>query len=234
MRLPKVVRSFELVVCRIISTRYSLPTIHWRRRRLGFSLIELLIVISLFGLAASLITAAYLTFERNQKVKNAALTLKNDIRLVQNKAHTGDKGPDKLCQISAPSNLDVELFGWFVTFAKNTNTYKISAFCKKISSGLYTEMVDKIVTLPDGITVSDITIGGGSIAFNSVNVLFQPLTADARFYNDQFTVPEQFITGDGTEPNRFGQGSTLNLMITGGGGNYNVDITSNGEVNERR
>src|SRR3989338_10011742 len=59
----------------------------------GFTFIELLVVITIFGLTASLVTASYLTFERNQRLKNAALTLKNELRLIQNRALSGDKAP---------------------------------------------------------------------------------------------------------------------------------------------
>jgi len=224
--MPKVVNGKWKIVNRIKqSIHHSQLTIHLE----AFSLIELLIVISLFGLAASLITAAYLSFERVQKVKNAALTLKNDIRLVQSKAHTGDKGPDKLCgQGGLP--LDVQLLGWFVTFAKTTNSYTLTALCRK--GGTDYEIPESPIVLPDGLSISDITLDNNLTAITSWNVLFQPLTADARFYNDQYTPP--FILADGTEPNRQGIGGTLNIIITGSGGSYHVDITSNGEVNERR
>lgn len=206
--------------------------------RNGFSLIELLIVISLFGLAASLITAAYLTFERSQKVKNAALTLKNDIRLAQNKAHTGDKGPDSRCGKSETEPLStssqVVLVGWYMTFSRadgSNMSYTIKANC--IYNGDQTYYTDKTVTLPDGVTISDLELS--VLAPDEINVLFRPLESDVKFYNTLGIPP--FFNADGSEiagVSPVGPGSTLKIQLTGSGGKYSVDILPTGEVNERR
>ena len=65
------------------------------RKSKGFTLIELLVVITLFAITSTLITASYLTFEKNQRIKSAAQTLKNDLRFAQNKALAGDKGANR-------------------------------------------------------------------------------------------------------------------------------------------
>src|SRR3990167_2041470 len=78
------------------NTRYLILNTRYRKSR-GFTLIELLVVITLFAITSTLITASYTTFERNQRIRNAAQTLKNDLRLVQNKALAGDKGANSEC-----------------------------------------------------------------------------------------------------------------------------------------
>jgi prepilin-type N-terminal cleavage/methylation domain-containing protein len=75
----------------------------------GFTLIELLIVIILFSMTTFIAAAAYLSFERDQRVKSAVLTLKNDLRFTQNKALSGDKNTSTNCTASART-----LVGWYI------------------------------------------------------------------------------------------------------------------------
>ncbi|GEM_PF-3188833 len=239
--MPSLVRSIELVVGRIKSTYYLLHTTHWRRRRLGFSLIELLIVISLFGLAASLITAAYLTFERSQKVKNTALTLKNDIRLIQNKAHTGDKGPEGKCYHLASSSSAVSLVGWYITIAEDATSYTLSINCKD-TSGNYdciNTCTEKTVLLPDGIKINSISYDGIDPSFTSIHLLFQPLVRDAKFFNDTQFVPSTrpFVDSGGIYDtiSNFTVADKFRIKILGtNGGSYFVDVGKSGEVNEQK
>src|SRR3990167_7068719 len=44
--MRNLIRSFESVVRRFKTTSYLLPPIHWRQKRPGFSLVELLVVIA--------------------------------------------------------------------------------------------------------------------------------------------------------------------------------------------
>src|SRR3990167_10534720 len=101
--------------------------------RKGFGLIEFMIVITVFGIATAVITASFLTFERNQRLKSAASMLKNDIRLVQNKALSGDKGvddgdPTHFCQQDATHILG----GWYVNAAKAASSYSLAGVCLTI------------------------------------------------------------------------------------------------------
>src|SRR3990167_4586294 len=87
-----------------------------------------MIVITVFGIAVSVITASFLTFERNQRLKSAASTLKNDIRFVQSKALSGDKGSAAECTAAST------LVGWYVrVFEKAVDDdnpdYEISGDC---------------------------------------------------------------------------------------------------------
>src|SRR3989344_5284442 len=77
----------------------------------GFTIIELLIVMSLLGIATTLVSAAYLSFEKRERVKSAALDLKSNLRLAQNKALSGDKGISGTSEICGTSST---LVGWFV------------------------------------------------------------------------------------------------------------------------
>ena len=107
--MPIRARSFEFIVRRKKTTHYPPPTTYYKVKH-GFTLIELLVVITLFGIVSTLITASYTTFERNQRIRNATQTLKNDLRLVQNKALAGDKGANSECPVAST------LVGWYVFF----------------------------------------------------------------------------------------------------------------------
>lgn len=217
-----------------LTSHFNNPVSHFSRltSKRAFSLIELLIVISLFGLAASLITAAYLSFERNQRLKSAALALKNDLRLAQNQAHTGDKGSDSVCGTDANLYQNVVLIGWYITISRpNSNSYNIYAYCN--NSGLpATPYLGKTATLPNGITVSNFDTVGGTCTnlsgtINSINILFQPLTSDARFYDGGQTPPFN-------DSYRYGSGCTFEITLSGNGLSYLVDVSSNGEINEKK
>lgn len=57
----------------------------------GLTLIELIVVISIIGLLVGIGVAQYNEFNKNQTLKQAALTLKNNLRAAQNKALSGEK-----------------------------------------------------------------------------------------------------------------------------------------------
>lgn len=142
----------------------------------GFSLIELLVVIGLFGLAASLVTASYLGFEKGQRVKNAAAQLKSDLRLVQNKALSGDKGT---CPVTS------FLGGWFLYVDKtagNNTSYKIAGNCLT-SAGLESIFGFTSFSLPRNVIISDMTYGSFG-SQNTMRLLFRPLASGATFHNN--------------------------------------------------
>src|SRR3989344_5335694 len=110
--------------------------------RKGFGLIEFMIVITVFGIATAVITASFLTFERNQRLKSAASMLKNDIRLVQNKALAGDKG-----LVGDPSSCtsDKVLVGWYVQIIPDTDSYRLEGTCQQLGAPNSNEFGSKIV-----------------------------------------------------------------------------------------
>lgn len=85
----------------------------------GFTLIELIVVVVILGILFSIGVAKYGEFNRSQIVEQAALDLKNNLRLAQNRAFIGEKDTS-LC-------VDSLLDGWYVSF---TNTsYEIYGQC---------------------------------------------------------------------------------------------------------
>ncbi|MBI4037896.1 type II secretion system protein [Candidatus Curtissbacteria bacterium] len=189
--------------------------------RAAFTLIELLIVITLFGLSTSLITASYLTFERNNRVKQASLTLKNDLRLIQNYALTGNKNsPPATCPIGD----NIRLNGWYIYLVGGANNYQVKLSCIDISNGNISNITNKTVTLPRDVTIEKVELTLGVLE-PQLAVMFEPLTNQAKFYN--------------IEP---GSGATvssqdlLTLTFSRSGANpYKVKVrASSGQVNEEK
>jgi len=227
-------------IAKLLNTRRQSNCLKIKQSFLGFTLIELLIVITLFGLSASLITASYLTFERNNRIRNAALNLKNDLRLAQSNALSGNKGV-----IGTAGNCsDAEpLVGWYVKVIVGTSDYLTSGVCKiETLPHKYIPIdaeLDEIVPVnnkafPNQVTVKSFQIDNGLEHVNSgdeVSILFRPLTNKAAFYD--------VLSGNLSDENFIGTtGSTGILTITFIGSQdntYKVRVNSaSGEVNEEK
>jgi len=206
-------------------------------RRRGFTLIELLIVLALFGLATSLITASYVSFERNQRVKTAALTLKNDIRLAQNYASTGYKGTGTDANVCGIYTLE----GWYVKLTANPGSnasYRIAGVCNQGSLVNPPTFAPKVVNLPQGVTFSSIDInydfasglGSRPAGTQDVYILFETVTN--RVYICALTGDPDFTNRATTcETQR-----TTAIIATGSSGNnYKIAIEAgSGSVYEKK
>ena len=97
----------------------------------GFTLIELMIVVSLTGVVFVTNAVKYNNYKRTEIVKQAALTLENNLTMVRNKALAGEKlcgasgcgGDADTCFGSEP------LSGWSVTFNPDTNCWGRNGQC---------------------------------------------------------------------------------------------------------
>src|SRR3989344_9089026 len=156
--MDALVNSSLLIVHRLKkSIDWQLSVVSCCQRRRGFTIIELLVVISLLGITTTLVSAAYLSFERRARVKSAALDLKSNLRLAQNKALSGDKGVPGTSESCPASD---KLVGWFVRMDDSTNTsYQIVGACKD-SSGVETEFSPKTYEYPEGVTLRQINYDG--------------------------------------------------------------------------
>ncbi|OGD83214.1 hypothetical protein A2165_04260 [Candidatus Curtissbacteria bacterium RBG_13_40_7] len=206
----------------------------------SFTLIELLVVIAIFGLTASLITASYLTFERNQRLKNAALMIKSDVRLVADKAFSGDKiindaGTDTLCLKQD------KLIGWYLSFSTRTiddsNTkYRMSGRCRD-SAVSEVDFGDKIINLPSDVIISDLVYTGGGPDVETYDILFSPLLHNV-YVNDGDFTPD-FVENEDSEGNlnlvdTFYTNGDLVIELTLQSSKYKVTINSLGEVREEK
>ncbi|OGE08916.1 hypothetical protein A3A60_01005 [Candidatus Curtissbacteria bacterium RIFCSPLOWO2_01_FULL_42_26] len=185
----------------------------------AYTLIELMIVVTVIGLAVGLITTSYLGFERRQRVKNTALEIKNNIRLAQNNAHSGNKGfgPDK-----CDTEKEEILVGWYASFNKDLQTYSVSGDCKD-KSGAEREFGRQRFRLPQDVSISAIDAG------NQVNVLYRPLTENATFHSTT-----DFLDNTGKLQNLISAGQVTIDLAGPTPYKYQVIILPTGEVNEKQ
>lgn len=105
----------------------------------GFTLIELVVTTGVILLIAGGVVANYNNYSDNQRLKQAALTLKNNLRLVQTKAASAEK----------PASGCSEMVGYQVSFT--STSYSIQARCVEGLAGSSTS-----TNLPAGITFSPV------------------------------------------------------------------------------
>jgi prepilin-type N-terminal cleavage/methylation domain-containing protein len=106
-------------------------------RNTGYTLIEILVAITIIGLLFSVGYANFRSFSERQAVLNAAKSVQGDLRLTQGIALAGQKPDDLNC--NSPIN---SLNGYNFTIL-SSNTYEIRANCTGGVAGDAT----KIVTL---------------------------------------------------------------------------------------
>ncbi len=194
----------------------------------GYSLIELLIVISIFGITVSLVTASYLTFERNQRFKNAALQLKSDIRYAQNKSSAGDKS------LAGCIDSSRTLLGWYVNVVRDASSYGIYSDCRDATGTEFTDQLNgKSLPLPTGVTICSVTAAGAEKT--ALNLFFQPLSATSLFFLVSLPTPG-FYSGTLLKVPQENGPVQIYLMnsttLCKSVGTYKVVIQSNGKVNE--
>ncbi|MBI5448718.1 prepilin-type N-terminal cleavage/methylation domain-containing protein [Candidatus Gottesmanbacteria bacterium] len=107
--------------------------------RSGFTLIELIVTIGISLLAVGGLIVNYNNYNDNQRLKQAALTMKNNLRYAQTLAASSKK----------PTSGCTELVGYTVQFTDST--YTVVAECTEGAVG------DALSTaLPSGITFSPV------------------------------------------------------------------------------
>lgn len=197
-------------------------------------------MISLFGISASLITASYLSFEKNQRIRGAAVQLKSDLRLVQNDATSGNKDVQgTVCSPTPPLPPTPPILGgWYLsvnsTSGSNTS-YIIGGDCIT-ASGEVVFPGKKAISLPKDITISNITYdtfaNPGSLGF-----FFRPLGSGMTVHNDSaFSGSLDFYKDNGSLNNCYSLGcpqSPVTITLANSSGKTaQVKIESTGEVNE--
>lgn len=107
----------------------------------GFTLVELLVSISIAAILFTIGYASFTKFNRRQILDQAAAELKSNLRMAQQKASSGEKSAD----CAAP------LEGWFASFT--TNSYSIYGLCGAYKFGEKTvDLQKRKLTFPSPLT----------------------------------------------------------------------------------
>lgn len=133
------------------------------KNKKGFTLIEMLVSVSIIALMAGLYLANYRDTSKNSSLALAAQKLAGDIRLAQNYS-LGLKERDGVLPES----------GWGVNFVKGDNYYTIFS---DLNEGSYMMEVGEEfnrVNLPRGVTIDSISIGDSVDLENELDVVFLP------------------------------------------------------------
>lgn len=247
MPILKVPRSEIRDHSRKVSMNYELKTQSSKSK--GFSLIELMIVVSLFGIAAALVTASYLNFEKNNRVKNAAATLKNDLRLVQNKALTGDKGPKGT--VCNPTTGTRTLGGWYLKIQSGATqtAYSFGGVCYDPDSANFAEtsFEKRTVRLPADLIINRFAYDTTGDQTAEIVIFFRPLKSGLSYLSAVFALPTDNAPDFFDDKGVFFADKnqkvinpapvstvTLELSDTAGVRKYLVKIEPTGEINEAK
>lgn len=106
----------------------------------GYTLIELLVAVSIIGLVFSSGFVSFREFSRRQEIASLARSLEGELRSIQQKALSGEKPDDIFCN---PPNT---LSGYTFDLTSGTS-YSISAVC----TGGLVEIKTK--DMPEGLTI---------------------------------------------------------------------------------
>lgn len=105
----------------------------------GFTLIELLVVVAIIMVVTGGVIVNYTAYNDAQKVRQGALTVKNNLRFAQSRAYNGEK-PASGCTVLA---------GYRVTFA--ARSYATQAQCSEGLAGS-----EQTVMLESGLSFSPV------------------------------------------------------------------------------
>ena len=121
----------------------------------GFTLIEILVVISITGFLVVMGIASYNEFNRRQILDQAAKNVLNDLRFAQSKASMGNKGKEDASECVSSDTL----VGWKFEILSDTQ-YRIYGVC-----GSKPIFGTKTVNLPSSLIIS-----GSTILFKPLNL----------------------------------------------------------------
>ena len=123
-------------------------------RHCGYSLIEVLVAVTIIGILTGSSLVGYNRFQGRQGLKSAGEQLVSDLRLTQQKALSGEK-VSGWCRGAGES-----LTGWRLVFTSST-VYDIRGVCSSAATTTY-----KSISLPNSAAKSG---GGSAVDFAAVN-----------------------------------------------------------------
>lgn len=116
------------------------------KKTAGFTLIELIVVISVILVISVITLLNYNSYTDRQRVKQAGLTLRSDLRLTQTKAISGQK--PSLCD----STSTLESYDVVFTTCNGQPCYGIQPMCNRGGVAVDTSEELLQITLPTGVS----------------------------------------------------------------------------------
>ena len=200
---------------------------NWKFKN-GFTFIELLVVISLMAIIGASVTAAYLGFEKRQRVKEAALIVKNEIRAMQNNATSGK---DVNCVSGS------KLLGWVFDADLGSGSLNYGIFCYDAASYAfvqsYYDASKKGIKLPQGVGLIDVKygpLGGSSTSIGHLYIFHKALGLGYSFHSSLSLADAN--TGDLLNTIGIMPQDPVTIILGASGTTYGVVVKPSGEVYE--
>ena len=138
----------------------------------GFTLIEIVVSVGIVLAVIGAIIVNYNSYNDRQTLKQAGLTLKNNLRFAQTKALSGEKPPSGCTELS----------GWTVTFAGGT--YAIQAQCDPEGS----QGPGTSVSLPASISFSPVPAALTFRTLSQGTTLVSPVTITVAGFSQTYSL----------------------------------------------
>lgn len=152
------------------------------KKHKGFTLIEILVVISIASFLVTLGISSYMDFNRRQVLDQVAKNIVNDLRDLQSKASSGDKGPANTC-----SNA---LKGWYFKIIDSAH-YSLYGNCGS-------DFSLKTVNLPANINIVS-PVAGTTVLFKPLNLgIDQNISIIVQYASDSTRQQSINLTTGGT------------------------------------
>lgn len=119
------------------------------KKTAGFTLIELIVVISVILVISVITILNYNSYTDRQRVKQAGLTLRSDLRLTQTKATSGQK------PVMCDSSSTLESYDVVFTTCNGQSCYEIQPICVQGGTAVDTSEETIQTTLPTGVSFAN-------------------------------------------------------------------------------
>lgn len=160
-------------------------------RKQGFTLIEMMVVVTIMGLLVGGGVAAYTRFNERQEITQGVTKFVSDLRGVQKRADVGERPDDS---VFAPSE-DCDILEGYRVFSTGGTTATVEAQCHDNN--------DNATIL---VTVDQLVLGPGLIFGGSFDMTFEVVSAGV------INAPETVIINHISN----GSGATITVNASGG------------------